>query len=146
MFGSNNRQNKASFLENVRVLNFPSDDPNAEIDIDKVLERMPPEALYLRCDKLDVLSHQENGVTHQEMRARGRVVVQARGYSGTGELVTYDEAKGQVIFHGSSVEPAVLYYQPQPGAKPRDLKAKKIFYNRLTGEIRTDEASSLTGS
>ena len=146
MFGSNTRQNKASFLENVRVLNFPCEDPNVEIDIDKVLDSMPAEALYLRCDKLDVLSHQENGVTHQEMRARGRVVVQSRGYSGAGELVTYDEAKGQVIFHGSAVDPAVLYYQTQPGAKPKELKAKKIFYNRITGQIRTDEASSLGGS
>jgi len=73
-------------------------------------------------------------------------VVQSRGYSGAGELVTYDEAKGQVIFHGSAVDPAVLYYQTQPGAKPKELKAKKIFYNRITGQIRTDEASSLGGS
>jgi hypothetical protein len=146
MFGSNNRQNKASFLENVRVLNFPCDDPNAEVDIDRVLERMPPEALYLRCDKLDVLSHQENGVTHQEMRARGRVVVQSREFSGTGDLVTYDEAKGQVIFHGSANEPAVLYRQLRPGAKPDEVKAKKITYNRSTGQIRIDEGSSLGGS
>ena len=102
MFGSNNRQNKASFLENVRVLNFPCDDPNTEIDIDRILDRMPPEALYLRCAKLDVLSHNENGVTHQEMRARGRVVAQSREFSGTGELVTYDEAKGQVISTSSN--------------------------------------------
>lgn len=146
MFGSNNRQNKASFLENVRVLNFPCDDPNTEIDIDRILDRMPPEALYLRCDKLDVLSHNENGVTHQEMRARGRVVAQSREFSGTGELVTYDEAKGQVIFHGSSMEPAVLYRQLKPGAKPDEVKARKITYNRTSGQIRIDEGSSLGGS
>jgi lipopolysaccharide export system protein LptA len=107
---------------------------------------MPPEALYLRCDKLDVLSHNENGVTHQEMRARGRVVAQSREFSGTGELVTYDEAKGQVIFHGSAMEPAVLYRQLKPGTKPDEVKARKITYNRTSGQIRIDEGSSLGGS
>lgn len=145
MYG-NNKSNTASFLEGVRVLNFPSEDPNVEIEIETILDHMPMGALYLKCDKLDVLSRPDNGAVRQEMRARGHVVVQSREFSGTAELVTYEEAKGQVIFHGSPTAPAVLFRQLRPGAKPDEIKARKITYNRITGQIRIDEGTSFGGS
>lgn len=43
---ANNRSNTATFLEEVRVLHFPCEDPNVEVELENVLDRLPPEQSF----------------------------------------------------------------------------------------------------
>ena len=80
------------------------------------------------------------------MRARGRVTVRSREFSGSAEMVTFDEAKDQVIFHGSETMQASLYRQLRQGAAPDEIKGRKITYSRGTGQFRIDEGTWLGGN
>lgn len=143
---ANNRAGTASFLDNVRVLHFPCNDPNIDIVPERPIRELPEGALSMRCDRLDVLSRQDNGKTRQDMRARGRVTVRSREFSGTADMVTFDEAKDQVIFHGSETMQASLYRQLRQGATPDEIKGRKITYSRSTGQFRIDEGTWLGGN
>ncbi|MSR79796.1 MAG: hypothetical protein EXS11_03615 [Gemmataceae bacterium] len=142
---ANNRSNTATFLEEVRVLHFPCEDPNVEVELENVLDRLPPGAIFLRCDRLDALSRGEGKSARQDMRARGRVTVQAREFSGRAEMVTYEDAKEQVIFHGSEGAPAILLRQVRVGAPPEEIRARKITYSRGTGQFKIDDGQWLGG-
>ncbi len=142
---ANNRSNTATFLEEVRVLHFPCEDPNVEVELENVLDRLPPGAIFLRCDRLDALSRGEGKSARQDMRARGRVTVQAREFSGRAEMVTYEDVKEQVIFHGSEGAPAVLLRQVRVGAPPEEIRARKITYSRGTGQFKIDDGQWLGG-
>ena len=142
---ANNRSNTATFLEEVRVLHFPCEDPNVEVELDNVLDRLPPNAIFLRCDRLDALSRGEGKNARQDMRARGRVTVQAREFSGRAEMVTYEDAKDQVIFHGAEGAPAVLMRQVRVGAPPEEIRGRKITYSRGTGQFKIDDGQWLGG-
>ena len=143
---ANSKTNTAIFLENVRVLHMPGDDPNVEIDLDSMLDRLPKGAMYLRCDRLDVFSRGEKGKGQQEMLAKGRCIVQAQEFWGRAQTVTYNEAKDQVIFEGSDDGPAVLYKVDPPGSQPQEIKARKIFYLRKTGQYKIDAVTSFDGA
>jgi len=143
---ANNRAGTASFLDNVRVLHFPCNDPNIDIAPERPIRELPEGALSMRCDRLDVLSRQDGGKTRQDMRARGRVTVRSREFSGSAEMVTFDEAKDQVIFHGSETMQASLYRQLRQGAAPDEIKGRKITYSRGTGQFRIDEGTWLGGN
>jgi lipopolysaccharide export system protein LptA len=142
---ANNRSNTATFLEEVRVLHFPCEDPNVEVELENVLDRLPPDAIFLRCDRLDALSRGEGKNARQDMRARGRVTVQAREFSGRAEMVTYEDAKEQVIFHGTEGAPAVLMRQVRVGAPPEEIRGRKITYSRGTGQFKIDDGQWLGG-
>lgn len=142
---ANNRSNTATFLEEVRVLHFPCEDPNVEVELENVLDRLPPGAIFLRCDRLDALSRGEGKNARQDMRAKGRVTVQAREFSGRAEMVTYEDAKEQVIFHGAEGAPAVLMRQIRVGAPPEEIRGRKITYSRGTGQFKIDDGQWLGG-
>ena len=142
---ANNRSNTATFLEEVRVLHFPCEDPNVEVELENVLDKLPPDAIFLRCDRLDALSRGEGKNARQDMRARGRVTVQAREFSGRAEMVTYEDAKEQVIFHGAEGAPAVLMRQVRVGAPPEEIRGRKITYSRGTGQFKIDDGQWLGG-
>ena len=67
-------------------------------------------------------------------------------FSGTADMVTFDESKNQVIFHGSETMPASLFRQLRPGAPPDEVNGRKITFNRATGQFRIDEGTWLGGS
>lgn len=142
---ANSKTNTAIFLENVRVLHMPADDPNMEIDLDVILDRMPEGAMYLRCDRLDVFSRGEKGRGQQEMLAKGRCLVQARKFSGRAHTVTFNEAKDQIIFEGGDDGPAVVYKVERDGDRPQEIRAQKIIYIRKTGETKVDRVRSFDG-
>ncbi len=146
---ADNRSNKANFWGNVRVLNMPSDNPQKQIDLDSLLERLPKEgpkeAFYLSCEQLMVLTRKENGVSSQEMEARRRVVVQAKEFWGRCDLLTFNEAKDQIIFHGTDSEPATLFRQLTVGGKVDEIKGKKIIYIRSSGDFNVDGAGWISG-
>ncbi|MFM7099012.1 MAG: hypothetical protein ACKO16_16510 [Gemmataceae bacterium] len=138
MYG-NSKRNTATFLENVRVLNFPSENPTIEIDLESVMDHLPKGGIYLRCDRLDVLSKQGKNKSQQEMIAKGRVIVQAQEFWGRAEQVSYEEAKNLVIFYGGENGLATLYKKTRQGVPPEEIKGKKITYNRLSGQFKIDE-------
>lgn len=145
MYG-NSKTNTATFLENVRVLNFPCENPNIDIDLESVMDNLPKGGMFLRADRLDVLSKQDSkGKSQQEMRAKGRVLVHAQEFWGRAEQVSYEEAKDLVIFHGGDTGVATLYKRVRQGAPPEEIKGKKITYNRLSGQFKIDEGRWLNG-
>lgn len=145
MYG-NDAIGTASFLENVRALHFPAEDPNLDISPDAPIRELPKGAYTLRCDRLEVLSRKEGTRTMRDLRARGRVTVRSMEFSGSADMVTFDESKNQVIFHGSETMPASLFRQLRPGAPPDEVKGRKITFNRATGQFRIDEGTWLGGS
>lgn len=143
---ANDALGTASFLENVRTLHFPADDPNIDISPDAPVRELPKGAYTLRCDRLEVLSRNEGGRPVRDLRARGRVIVRSMEFSGTADMVTFDESKNQVIFHGSETMPASLFRQLRQGAPPDEVKGRKITFNRGNGQFRIDEGTWLGGS
>lgn len=145
MYG-NSKSNTATFLENVRVLNFPCENPNIEIDLESIMDNLPKGGMFLRADRLDVLSKQDpKGKSQQEMRAKGRVLVHAQEFWGRAEQVSYEEAKDLVIFYGGETGVATLYKRLRQGAPPEEIKGRKITYNRASGQFKIDEGRWLNG-
>ena len=134
----NTKTNRATFLQNVRVLNMPCDDPNIEIDFDVILNRMPEGAMYLKSDQLDVFDHGDKKKSQQEMYAKGHVLVQAKDFYGHANTMTYNEAKDQIIFEGGPNGLAILYKIKQRGAEAQKIEGKTIIYIRSTGMFKIE--------
>jgi lipopolysaccharide export system protein LptA len=142
---ANSKKNKATFYENVRVLNFPCNNPQVEIDIDTMLEKLPPGGIFLRCDQMEVLSRPvKGGKAQQEMIALGKVRVQSKDMSGRAAKVTYNEEKDQIILEGGDDGKAVLYKYETQGTDPPNVRAKKITYIRKTGQYTTSGTSDFS--
>ena len=58
---------------------------------------------------------------------------------------TYEDAKEQVIFHGTEGAPAVLMRQVRVGAPPEETRGRKITYSRGTGQFKIDDGQWLGG-
>ena len=72
----NSQSGKATFYDGVRVLNMPCEKHDAKLDMDVVLETDLPEgALYIKCDKLEVLDRKVDGQPSKEMKSTGKVLV-----------------------------------------------------------------------
>jgi len=142
-----NKTKTAHFYVNVRVLHMPSNNPRQVIDLEKLLEKpLAKGVLYIRCDRLTVLTREAPGTkTYQEMRARGRVSVQAEDFSGSAAVVTYDEEKDQVIFDGTQGGVATLYKMKGRGEPPDRIQGEKIIYSRQTGQHTGVNLKSITG-
>jgi hypothetical protein len=144
---ANSKTNTAVFYKNVRLLNTPADNPYAEIDLDAALDDLPKGAMYLRCDRLDVFDRGDRNAaprdgqkkSKQEMTAKGGVQVRAREFYGRSEKLTYNEEKDQLILEGGDGGLATLYKVARPGAKPQEIKGKKITYIRSTGIFKIEE-------
>jgi lipopolysaccharide export system protein LptA len=143
---ANSRKNTAQFWGNVRIINFPCNRHDTVIDLDVMLAAdLPDKAVYMRCDRLRVLDSTTDGKSNKEMWAHGKVYVQGREFYARADTVTYNQAKEQVIFHGEESGMATLYKIDQKGGKPQLVEARKIIYNRTTGEIRVEGAREATG-
>jgi hypothetical protein len=140
----NSKTNTAKFWGAVRVLNFPCENPHEEIDIDATLSReLPPGMMYLRADRLEVLDQPTNGKPNQQLRAFGRVRVQAKEFLGESDDVTYEEQKDLCIFTGTPDNQATLIKQVVKGQQPQTLRGVKIYYKRSTGEARVEGGSEI---
>jgi lipopolysaccharide export system protein LptA len=141
---ANNKKGIATFNDRIVVIHVPTPDPDLEIK-----EAQPPQgAMYLTCEKLEVLSHKlEGNRASQEMRAYQKVFVAGQDFSGRADIVKYDESKDdQIIFEGSDGNSAVLYKQKGPGQDREEIRGKKIIYWRKTGEFGGEELQSLRGT
>jgi hypothetical protein len=142
---ANSKTNTANFLENVRVLNMPCDNPNIEINLDDILDNLPEGALYLKSDRLKVYNRGDKTKSQQEMTAEGRVFVQAKEFYARSDVMRYNEAKDQIIFEGGDGGNATLYKIKQRGAAPQTISGKKITYIRSTGRFQIDGGDWLSG-
>jgi len=133
---ANNVTRTAVFYDNVEVVHLPTDDPNLEIDLNK----LPEKAMYLRCDQLKVYNPREVGARGmQQMEARGRAQVQAREFYGRADVIKYDENKELMVLEATDGNLASLYRQKAKGLPQEELKGKKIYYWRKTGDFKIEE-------
>ncbi|HLJ93273.1 MAG TPA: hypothetical protein VKU02_08795, partial [Gemmataceae bacterium] len=137
---ANDKQGIAKFYDKVVVVQVPTEDPGFRIEE----SHLPPGYLYMSCEKLEVLKHKRpDGKTYQEMHASKRVAIETQEFSGSADVVKYDESKEQVILEGSDGNLAVLQQRKIRGAEPPTLRGMKIIYWRATGEYEIDDARGL---
>jgi LptA/(LptD N-terminal domain) LPS transport protein len=141
---ANSKTKTAIFLENVRVLNMPCDNPNIEIDLDNMLE-LPEGALYLKSDRVEVYNRGDKKKSQQEMTAKGHVLVNTKEFYARSDVMRYNEAKDQIIFEGGDGGNATLYKIKQRGAPSQKIEGKKITYIRSTGRFQIDGGDWLSG-
>lgn len=134
---ANNQPRIARFWENVEVLHLPADNPRLQDNFNRLIDKLPAGALYLKCDQLDILTQPQAGSakTTHIMVANGKAVVQFDEYYGSANVIKYNEAQQQIIFEGLPGQPAVVNVMKGVGAKPRTLRGEKFIYNRLTGRF-----------
>jgi hypothetical protein len=144
---ANSKANTANFWGNVRVLSLPSDNPHLKIDLDEIVgtHQLPKGAMYLRCDRLDVLDQPYNGRSNQQMVAHDHVSVWSEEFQATCDDLYYNQAKDQVILDGQRTE-AKLFKITTQGAEPQVLRGKKIIYNRTTGDAKVEGGDSIRGN
>ncbi|HEV3263869.1 MAG TPA: hypothetical protein VG013_43945, partial [Gemmataceae bacterium] len=141
MWGKNKESRTVTFIDDVEVVHVPSEKPDLVIDID----RLPPGCMYLRCEKLTVLTTAlPNGRSNQEMVAQHKVYVKSQDFEGIAETVKYDEAQDRIIFEGGENGKAILYRVKTAGGVQDNVIANKITYWRRTNDMKVDYASGLT--
>ncbi|MCI0641882.1 MAG: hypothetical protein L0Y72_11190 [Gemmataceae bacterium] len=135
MFSNNKDSTRvAKFMDNVEVRHFPTDDPQANMNVN----RLKKNEFYLRCGQLTVYTRQADGKSTQFMLAERAVRFDAEEFFGQCEMLKYDESHEQVIFEGNAANPAVLYKRVQPGVQPPEIRGTKILYNRKTGVFQLE--------
>jgi lipopolysaccharide export system protein LptA len=142
---ANSRSNRAVFIDNVRVVHVPSEDPKLKVDPDA--PELPKGGLYLRSDWLEVqtIKPEAPGKPYQIMTAKNHVFVQSQEFYARADKMHYDESKDQIILEGGDNSVATLYKIRRPGERPQEFKGKKITYVRQTGAFKTDDGRWLDG-
>jgi len=139
-----NEQRLAIFWKNVEVLHLPADTPALHENLSQLINRLPPRALYLKCDLLKVYSEERGAKKNHVLRAEKRATVQFDNFYGQADVIVYNEEKQQVIFEGSQGQPAVLSQLQAPGQKPKIFRGYKFTYNRLTGKFDGNDVISIS--
>ena len=136
----NNKQDIAKFFDKVALIKVPSNDPYLQLNEN----HLPLGSLYLTCERLEVLKNKfPDGKTYQEMRRFGKVAIEAQEFSGSADVVKYDESKEQVILEGSPGNDAVLVKQKVHGGEYETVHATKIFYWRSDGTYSVENGREL---
>lgn len=129
------------FWTKVRTFHVPGDDVNMPLDE----KRMPKEGLCIFCEKMEIAAIQGpmNSALH-EMTAEDNVEMRANQTSYVkSDILTYSEAKGQVVMRGKGANDALYYYQEKPGGQFLTNRAKAFKYDMKTGALEVDRATSL---
>jgi lipopolysaccharide export system protein LptA len=141
---ADDKEKIARFYQDVKLIHVPTEDPNLKIDLNTMVDKLPPNGMYMECKVLEVSNKQINDKDNQEMTATGNVFVKAEEFYGRAAKVTYVENKDQVIFDGEKGS-AYLYRVHVKGAKPDVIEANKIIYLRKTGEFSVDGGKTFQG-
>jgi lipopolysaccharide export system protein LptA len=141
MMSGDNKNRTATFHHHVEVTHVPSDDPNTEVNTDK----LPPGGFVLRCEKRLVVytTQKEDGTKSQQMQATGDARVEAREFTGQADEIDYDQGKDLVVFRGTSSIPARLFRVLRTGEEPQVLKGTTIMYWRKTNECTVKEGTGI---
>ena len=126
-----------TFRDQVRVYHQPGDNPNLADPV-----TLGKDALFLTCEKLDIVTRKIRDKSSQEMIADGQerlVNFQTSEFTGTSKTVKFDEATDVIIFEGNGNTPATIWKLAKvQGGQPQMLQGRKILYNRKTGEFLLD--------
>ncbi len=141
---ANNNLGIARFYDKVTVVQVPTEDPNLVIKDGE----SPPGYMLLKCERMEVLERkQANGSTSQELRAYDKVYVEGRNYSANCDVLKYDAGKEQIILEAAIPGTyAVLYKEKYRGSQRDKIEAKKIFYDRVTGDYQAEGSRGTTVS
>ncbi len=123
---------QATFVEKVEVISVPSDSPSLKLEKHK----LPPRAVFLRCDKeLVVWSHKGGDVPPvQRMDATGNAYVRTDEYDGSGQTIS---SKGKLVtLTGSEAVPARIMSRFGQG---NEQSGQKIIYDRGLGKYSVKE-------
>lgn len=134
-------EGKLRFWRNVRTFHVPGDDVSMPLDE----KRLPKEGLYIACEKMEISAVTgPNKTTLHEMQANDNVELRANLTSYIkGDILTYSEAKGQVVIRGAGANDALAYNQDRPGGKYVSQSAKAFIYDMKTGILDVEKAKSL---
>jgi hypothetical protein len=120
---------QATFTDNVKAINFPSDSPDADVPG----SALPPRALMLTCNKeLVVWSHKKGGAPPvQRMDATGNAYLRTDDHDGWAETISQDGKLA--VLTGSEAVPARIRNRFNRGT---DQAGRKITYDRATGYFK----------
>jgi hypothetical protein len=139
-----NDKHIANFRKNVEVLHIPFDNPVLHQKFDDVVAKLPPRALYLKCDELEVYSQESGPQKYHVLKAMIRAEVQVDNYYGQADVITYDESKQQIIFEGTPGRPAKINEVPAKGHQAKGSSGQKFIYNRITGQFTGINVNSIS--
>jgi len=136
-----NTKRSAKFAGDVEVIHLPTEDWNLRPD----RNRLPAGTLHLRCGLLTVYSGPKDasGRASQQMEASEKAWVEVDGYLGKADKIKFDDRDQKVIFEGTDDNPARLYKISQIGKAADAAQARWIEYNRVTGNIKSNNTRSI---
>ncbi len=141
---ANNSKGIVKFYDHVYLVQLPTENPELIIGNGN----LPPGAMTLQADRLEL--HEEkhaDKTTSQELRAYDKVRVEGQNYTATCDVLKYDTSKEQIILEASIPGTyAKLFHWKYAGAKPDMTEARKIIYNRATGNFQAEGMRSSTVS
>ncbi len=135
--GEAKKRRTTKFYGNVEVVRVPAENPDVEVDIDK----LPKGGMYMRSQILTVLTRPlPNGTNTQEMWADRQVYFRTPEFFGNADQVIYDQARDVVTFKGLGGNLTTLYRRKlgRPGQQYEEIKGRTILYNRQRGEFILD--------
>jgi hypothetical protein len=128
-----NSARTTKFYENIRVLHVPTDDPEVQVDEN----RLPKSSFVMTCGVLEVVSREgEEQNKGQYMNASVNVKFQTPEFYGLSDSLFYNEKEETVLFRGTVGSPAKVYrFRPQ-GAPPEEISGRELLYDRRTGSFQ----------
>jgi hypothetical protein len=137
---ADNGSGVARFYGHVLAVHVPTNNPDLRIDPNKP----PPNFMMLTCERLEVLKLKKaDGTSLQVMTAYQKVLIEGPDFSGSADVMKYDESKDLIVLIGSQGSPALLEKWKSPGS-PRDrMRGDTILYSPKTGEYHLDHGSVL---
>jgi lipopolysaccharide export system protein LptA len=141
---ANNAKGIVKFYDHVYLVQLPTEDPKLVIGNGN----LPPGAMTLQCDRMELLEEKHGDkTTSQELRAYDKVRVEGQNYTATCDVLKYDTSKEQIILEAAIPGTyAKLFHWKYAGAKPDMTEARKIIYNRVTGNFQAEGMRSSTVS
>ena len=151
MFSNTKAANKnAKFYANqgtfVEVFHFPFA-PGQKILIEAGMDpdSPPKDGLYLRCEYLEVEGRQQGDKTTQYMIAKHNAYFKTDKYTGSADIITYNEATDIMTLEGLNGNQVRLnQIGPDGRLTPRTVNSSKVLYNRKTGQVESAGVKSIT--
>jgi hypothetical protein len=136
---ANTNQERMLLVGNVRTLYGGVARWDQQLDPEST--RVPPDAIRITCDQLDVSRWQPRGAEEPttELQALGNVRVVSQQFETTSHRLTYDELSDMLTIEGDERNAANLWQKRTPNSQANHLSAGKIRYRP------SDEWTSIDG-
>jgi hypothetical protein len=138
-----NDKHVAHFYKNVEVLHIPADNPALHEKFDVLVAKLPPRAMYLKCEDLEVYSQDKGPQKSNVMIAKTRAEVEVDNYYGQADIIKYDEGKQTITFVGTPDRPAKITERAVKGGPAKGTSGQKFTYFRLTGQFIGENVNSI---